>query len=80
MKKVKLTLSVPENGVKLAKRYARKNKTTVSSLVNRFFASLENSQSPQTPLTDSLTGIAKLPKGMDEKELLENAILEKHLR
>jgi hypothetical protein len=75
----KLTLSVPEASVRQAKRYARQNKTTVSALVDRFFCTLGSQDSKKTPLTESLVGIAKLPDGMSEKDVLAEAIMEKYI-
>ena len=75
----KLTLSVPESSVRQAKHYARKNKTTVSALVDRFFCTLDPQDSSNTPLTESLVGIAKMPNGMNEKEVLTEAISDKYL-
>jgi hypothetical protein len=76
----KLTLSVPEASVTRAKRYARSHKTTVSSLVDRFFATLGKDDQTATPLTDSMVGIAKMPETMDEKELVADAILAKYMK
>lgn len=75
----KLTLSVPEHSVQRAKRYAKQNKTTVSSLVDRFFSTLGKQGPVETPLTDSMVGLLKEPEGMDEKEIITEALMEKYL-
>ena len=41
---VKLNLTVSEENVKVAKRYAARRKTSVSKIVDAFFASLEEKE------------------------------------
>jgi hypothetical protein len=56
MPKKKLTLSVDEGVVERAKRFSRRNQTTVSRLVTDFLASLETEAS-STPVVTRLRGI-----------------------
>ena len=84
----KLTLSVPEASIKIAKRYAAKHHKSVSALVTEFFNSCgakrqitrkQKSVESPTPLTDSLAGILP-PSDKSYRELLEEALAEKYLR
>lgn len=56
MAKKKLTLSVDEAVIERAKRFSRRNRTSVSELVTEFLASLED-RAPSTPLVTRLRGI-----------------------
>ena len=56
MAKKKLTLSVDEAVVARAKRFSRRNQTTVSRLVTDFLASLET-EAGSTPVATRLRGI-----------------------
>jgi len=78
MSSVKLTLSIPKRGVLRAKRYAKARRTTVSSLVNRFFDSLEEPAKEEAAVTASATGSVKFPRGKSDKQLLGDALAEKH--
>ena len=62
-----------------AKRYAEARQTTVSSLVNRFFNSLEEPSAEEALITSSSVGLVKFPRGKTDKKLLANALAEKHL-
>ena len=79
MSSVKLTLSVPKGGVLRAKRYAKARDTTVSSLVNRFFNSLEEPDAEEAIITSSALGLVTFPKGKTDKQLLADALVQKHL-
>lgn len=57
MGKKKLTLSVDATVVERAKRFSRRNKTSISELVTGFLASLEDEAQASTPIVDRLTGI-----------------------
>ena len=77
----KLTLSMEEAVVAKAKRIARANRTSVSAMVTQFVISL--SGGPRTririgPLTRKASGLVRLPAGKDYKQLIEEAILDKH--
>ena len=63
--KTKLTLTVEEQLIKRAKRYARERGTSVSDLVERYFSVLEGQRAPEpeedtqnSAFTRSLRGIA----------------------
>ncbi|MFQ5679113.1 MAG: DUF6364 family protein [Gemmatimonadota bacterium] len=65
MPKKKLTLSVDETVVERAKRFSRRNRTSISELVTEFLASLED-RSRSTPTVTRLRGI--LPSGASREE------------
>lgn len=57
MSKKKLTLSVDATVIERAKRFSRRNNTSISELVTAFLASLEDEAQASTPIVDRLTGI-----------------------
>ncbi len=57
MSKKKLTLSVDATVVERAKRFSRRNNTSVSELVTAFLASLEDEEQSASPIVDRLIGI-----------------------
>jgi hypothetical protein len=66
MAKTKLTLSVDEEAVKRAKRFSRRNQTTVSELVSRFLASLDDHEGQPAPITSRLRGVLPPDATVDE--------------
>ena len=78
----KLTLSVNRNIVKKAKIYAQKNKTSISQIVEDYFALITKERyhpkDQKTHLIKDLTGIIKLPKGYDEKRDYRKYRAKKH--
>jgi hypothetical protein len=66
MPKTKLTLSIDKNVVERAKRFSRRNDTTVSALVTQFLASLEEGGTESAPITSRLIG-ALAPEGSVEE-------------
>ncbi len=87
----KLTLSVPEESIKIAKRYAVAQRKSVSALVteifNSFGAKLDAGRKPKivnspTPITDALRGCLAPARHTHktDRELLEEALTEKYLR
>jgi hypothetical protein len=77
----KLTLSVEEAVVEKAKRMAKSNKTSVSAMFSHFVesAAASRGQPPKIgPLTRKLTGIVRLPPGKDDRELIEEALMDKY--
>ncbi len=57
MPKTKLTLSVDRWVVEHAKRFSRRNDTTVSKLVQEFLAALEDSSEASSPVVTRLRGV-----------------------
>lgn len=58
MEKVKLTLSIDEQLINLAKQVAKSRKTSVSELVSSYLATFKSTSKP-TFEADNLYGIAK---------------------
>ncbi len=66
MAKTKLTLSVDKALIVRAKRFSRRNDTTVSELVSRFLASLDDERGRAAPITSRLRGV--LPAAVKREE------------
>jgi hypothetical protein len=70
----KLTLSLNQKIIEKAKKYAKRNGTSLSKMIESYFQSITNSQEEEetdikiTPLVESLCGVSKLPKGFDYKK------------
>jgi hypothetical protein len=67
--KTKLTLSVEEATIERAKRFSERNQTTVSELVSRFLASLDDHEEVAAPITSRLRGV--LPRDVSVEEYHE---------
>jgi len=76
MPKSKLTLSVDAAVVERAKRFSRRNDTSISQLVSSFLASLGEETGESTPLVGRLRGV--LPTSVSRDEYLAH-LEEKHL-
>jgi len=71
--KTKLTLSVDSDAVERAKRFSRKNQTSVSELVSAFLSSLEDHEELSTPVASRLRGVLPSDVGVGEyREHLES--------
>ena len=72
----KLTLTLDENVILSAKRYAKAKGRSVSELVESYFKSIteidENQLDEFTPLVKSLMGSFKAPKHFDYKKVLRD--------
>ena len=66
MPKKKLTLSVDAAVIERAKRFSRRNDTSVSELVSEFLASLKSDSGNSTPIVTRLRGI--LPSSVSRAE------------
>ena len=66
MGKTKLTLSVDEALIKRARKFARRNDTTVSELVSRFLASLDDDHERAAPITSRVRGVLPPDVGREE--------------
>ncbi len=76
----KLTLSADEEVIELAKKIATMHKTSISALFEhlvRFLSKREGALPPLGPIARSASGIIKLPPRRREKEILEDALMEK---
>ena len=77
----KLTLSIDEAVVAKAKRIAADNGTSVSAMFSQFVESVAaepKGRGKVGPLTRKASGLAKLPEGKDDKELLADALADKY--
>ena len=79
----KLTLSADENVIREAKRLARRNRTSVSAMFGRFVRNLAGSRKradvvPSDSIAARVTGIITLPKGKTPRDVLTDALMEKH--
>ena len=79
----KLTLTMDNNTIETAKQYAKKNKISLSKLVEFYFKSLsadsENHIESIPPITKELSGIARISITKSDKELLKDALNKKFL-
>ncbi len=64
--KKKLTLTVDAAVIERAKRFSRRNGTSVSELVNSFLASLEDEGGAATPVVTRLRGVLPSSASLDE--------------
>ena len=81
--KKKLTLSVDERVVRTAKRLAKENGTSVSAMFARLINGLADREGrtrhiPLGPITARATGVIRLHEGKTDREVLENALLERY--
>jgi len=78
----KLTLSAEPEVVDLAKQLARERGISVSEMFSKVVRSMASPTRPAriTPRVRRVSGLVKLPEGKSVRELLEEAMIEKHLR
>ena len=78
----KLTLSIDKDTIAHAKLFARKNKTSISALVENYLKLLINTKykhdNTVTPMVKELTGIIKLPDDSDHKKEYEEYLAKKY--
>lgn len=77
----KLTLSIDKEIIKKAKKLAKEQGTSVSSMFSRLIQSMAktNHQTPEIgPLTRELSGIMNVPTKKSPDEILSESLLEKH--
>ena len=82
MRKSKLTLTADPEIIRTAKRLAAARNMSVSALFSRLIESLqtelETSVSDIGPLTKKASGLVSLPAGRTDRDLLADALTEKH--
>ncbi len=82
MATVKLTLSADEKIVRKARQLARKNKTSISAMFSRLVLAMSKREEMKPeelgPLTRQAIGMVKLPRGKSDREILEEALMEKY--
>ncbi len=69
----KLTLSLNQNIIEKAKKYAKKNNTSLSKMIEAYFNSLTSNENNKdeiqiSPLVESLCGVIQLPEDFDYKK------------
>ncbi|HUT13263.1 MAG TPA: DUF6364 family protein [Thermoguttaceae bacterium] len=79
----KLTLSADAEVIEQAKRVARRNGTSVSAMFARFVRGLtRQDKAPEEIPPDSIaaraTGAIRLPRGKSPRDVLVDALMEKH--
>ena len=85
MRKRKLTLTADASVITTAKRLAAERNTSVSALFSRLVVSLQAEQSAGSAGSDDLgqltrraSGLVTLPEGRSDRELLADALTDKH--
>jgi hypothetical protein len=81
----KLTLTVNESVVRKAKRYAKKEKRTLSDIVENYLNILTNDENIEsddepTSVIELLRGSFKLPADFDYRIELDKRLSEKYLK
>ena len=78
----KLTLKLNKKSIEKAKKYARKNNQSLSTMVEKYFNLISDKESLTeidiSPNVLELSGVIKLPKDMKVKELYGKYIEEKY--
>lgn len=78
----KLTLKLNKKAIERAKKYAQKNKQSLSVMVEKYFNLISDheriSEIEISPNVLELSGIIKLPENINVKELYQNHIEEKY--
>jgi hypothetical protein len=78
---VKLTLSAQKEVVARARKLAAANNTSISSMFERLIRLMSRTRASKPtvgPITRKATGLIGIPKGRTERQLLEDALLEKY--
>ena len=78
----KLTLSLHDDVIADAKAYARKNRTSLSLIVENYFKFLmkkkPDAEKTISPTVKELTGIIQLPEDVDPKAAYTDYLTEKY--
>ena len=83
----KLTLTATPEVIALAEAQAKNEGTSISAMFANFVMAKEKMSKRHTrtrsksmigPLTQSLSGIVRLPDNFDEKEFMSQVLMEKH--
>lgn len=79
----KLTLTIEQNIIEKAKKYAHNKGKSLSSIIENYLKlitkedNIENKN--ETPIVNSLKGSFKAPKNFDYKKQISNEIAKKYL-
>jgi hypothetical protein len=77
----KLTLTMEDEVIDSAKKYARKKGKSLSDIVENYLKSItanEEKTKALSPKVTSLMGVIKLPEDFDYKKELGNALVKKY--
>ncbi len=77
----KLTLSIDESVIIVAKKYAKINGKSLSNLVENYLLSLTNSEIKEEAISNDilkLKGVIKLPEDFNYKESLSHVLANKY--
>lgn len=79
----KLTLTIDEQIIRRAKKYAKQEGRSLSELVENYLRAASEKEKPKKPkstsLTKSLRGSFKEPPGFDSKKTLSEELEKKYL-
>ena len=77
----KLTLTAEPEVIKKAKRLAQARGTSVSAMFSQLIRAMGNGGAKESaalgPITRRLTGIARAPRNKTDRQLLEDALLDR---
>lgn len=77
----KLTLSLNDNVIEIAKQYAKTNNISLSKLIESYLSTLtsrETKETEITPLVKSLSGVISIDGDFDEKDAYTQYLIEKY--
>lgn len=79
----KLTLSLNQQVIEKAKKYAKSNGTSLSKMIEAYFTALTNKLDKKdeieiTSLVESLCGVIELPNDFDYKKAKTKTLQEKY--
>ena len=80
----KLTLSMDEDVIATAKRVARRNGQSVSAMLSNLVKAMAEQEErdaalvPPDSITARLTGVVRLPEGKSDRDLVAEALAERH--
>lgn len=84
---IKLTLSIEEDVIIQAKKYAKKEGRSLSSIVEEYLKSISGKRKKYKskedgfhPLVEELSGSVKIPEDASYKKLIGDAKVEKYLK
>lgn len=79
----KLTLTIEQEIIERAKKYAKEKKRSLSDIIENYLKTLTKEEEKQdnkfSPIVESLKGSFKMPKNMDYKEELVKRLEKKYL-
>jgi uncharacterized protein (UPF0216 family) len=79
----KLTLTMNKKVIESAKKHAKKNGKSLSSLIENYLKTIVTKEGVEhniSPTIESLMGIAQVGPDFDEKKEMRAALIQKHLR